>query len=33
VAVSPSRAIAARDVELKLLGYDVVRFTWRQLID
>jgi very-short-patch-repair endonuclease len=22
----------ARDVELKLLGYEVIRFTWRQLI-
>ena len=23
----------ARDVELRLLGYEVVRFTWRQLTD
>jgi very-short-patch-repair endonuclease len=23
----------ARDLKLKLIGYDVVRFTWRQLTD
>jgi very-short-patch-repair endonuclease len=23
----------ARDVELRLLGYQVVRFTWRQVVD
>jgi very-short-patch-repair endonuclease len=23
----------ARDARLKLMGYDVVRFTWRQIVD
>jgi very-short-patch-repair endonuclease len=29
---SAFEADRSRDVELKLLGYDVIRFTWRQLI-
>jgi very-short-patch-repair endonuclease len=28
---SAFEADRARDVELKLLGYEVIRFTWRQL--
>ena len=29
---SAFEADRSRDVELKLLGYEVIRFTWRQLI-